>query len=224
MIKHHPTTELLQAFVGGELPASMCAAVAMHNEMCPLCQTKVATMTELQAEDSFELPAVDNSRNEDDVLAGFDMEAMIGDITASDETASETEEVPVSITVKGKTYQLPRAMQHMPLGRWSNIGKLTRSRMELGEGELHSSLLQIDAGGSVPEHTHKGYEVTLLLDGSFKDEMGEYVKGDFILLDASHKHQPVTEDGCLCFTVANDALHFTQGINKLLNPFANLIY
>ncbi|MFQ3312714.1 MAG: putative transcriptional regulator, partial [Colwellia sp.] len=31
-------------------------------------------------------------------------------------------------------------------------------------------------------------------------------------------------NGCLCFTVANDALHFTQGINKLLNPIGSFIY
>ena len=76
----------------------------------------------------------------------------------------------------------------------------------------------------MPEHTHKGFELTLLLDGSFSDDKGEYVKGDFIMLDASIKHNPISQDGCLCYTVANDALHFTQGINKLLNPIGNFIY
>jgi putative transcriptional regulator len=112
----------------------------------------------------------------------------------------------------------------MPLGKTANIGKLARARIQLNENEIHTSLLQIQPGGGVPEHTHKGFELTLLLEGSFHDEQGEYVKGDFIMLDASHQHHPISEEGCLCYTVANDALRFTQGINKLLNPIAAFIY
>ena len=63
-----------------------------------------------------------------------------------------------------------------------------------------------------------------MLAGTFADEQGEYVAGDFIMLDKRHQHQPATEHGCLCYTVANDALHFTQGINKLLNPIGAFIY
>ena len=96
--------------------------------------------------------------------------------------------------------------------------------LQLDEGEIHTSLLHIDPGGSVPEHTHNGFELTLLLAGSFTDEQGEYVAGDFIMLDKRHQHHPVSEHGCLCYTVANDSLHFTQGINKLLNPIGSFIY
>jgi putative transcriptional regulator len=96
--------------------------------------------------------------------------------------------------------------------------------VQLDENEIHTNLLHIEPGGSVPEHTHKGFELTLLLEGSFVDEKGTYVKGDFILLDGNHQHHPVSEGGCLCYTVANDAMHFTQGINKLLNPIGSFIY
>jgi putative transcriptional regulator len=64
----------------------------------------------------------------------------------------------------------------------------------------------------------------LLLDGEFSDDQGDYVPGDFIMLDAENTHQPISEKGCLCFTVANDSLHFTQGINRLLNPIGTFIY
>jgi putative transcriptional regulator len=85
-------------------------------------------------------------------------------------------------------------------------------------------LLHIQPGGSVPEHTHNGFELTVLIAGDFSDDQGEYVPGDFIMLDKKHQHHPVSEKGCLCFTVANDSLHFTQGINKLLNPIGTFIY
>ena len=45
MIKHHPTFELIQAFVNGELPASLSAGIAMHAEMCPKCQHQIAQLT-----------------------------------------------------------------------------------------------------------------------------------------------------------------------------------
>jgi putative transcriptional regulator len=104
------------------------------------------------------------------------------------------------------------------------VGKLARSRVAIDDGPLRSSLLHIGAGGEIPEHTHTGFEVTLLLDGEFSDEEGSYVPGDFIWQDGSHQHTPLTKDGCLCFTVVSSALHFNKGLSKLLNPIGNLIY
>jgi len=84
--------------------------------------------------------------------------------------------------------------------------------------------LHIDADGEVPTHTHKGFEITLLLDGSFEDDMGTYHPGDFIELNGEHNHQPKTKEGCLCYTVADDALQFTEGFHKLFNPIGSLLY
>lgn len=225
MIKHHPSQELLQAFVNGELPASLSAGIAIHADMCPACQATIATMTEQAAEDSFEQAflhqfVVDD--NED--IADIDFERMFSEITDSSDVAKVKVEQPKFITLKGKEYKLPKQLQHMEFASPMNLGKLARSRVDLGEGEIHTSLLHIDPGGAVPQHTHQGYELTLLLEGSFCDEMGEYHAGDFIMLDQQHDHSPMSPDGCLCFTVANDALHFTKGFNKLLNPFGSLIY
>ncbi|MDN3651932.1 ChrR family anti-sigma-E factor [Thalassotalea ponticola] len=238
MIKHHPSNELLQAFVSGELPASMSAAVAMHTQMCQCCQQAVNAQTDVNAHRLFEQDkatkqgafesqgtfGTDIANSTSDMAADLDMMAMIDEITLSDDIAVDVQQAVKTIDLGGKTVELPRVLTNMPMGNATRLGKLTRARMDLEEGDIHASLLHIDAGGEVPEHTHKGYEVTLLLEGSFSDEMGSYEKGDFILLDAEHKHHPKTEDGCLCFTVANDALHFTQGLNKLLNPFASYLY
>lgn len=228
MIKHHPKSELLNAFVLGELPASVSAAVAIHVEMCPCCQDKVAQLTEAQASQFFssELP------QEDDQLIGMmdtiiddDLSDMLGDIT-SDESLSPVPEIQVAETqeIKGMAYQLPTALRNVDMNSWFNIGKLSRAKLEIEDGPIHTHLLHIDKEGEVPTHTHKGFELTLLLEGSFEDEMGTYHKGDFIWLDGEHTHQPITKEGCLCLTVVNDALHFTQGFSKLLNPIGNLIY
>ncbi len=230
MIKHHPTFELLKSFVDGELPASLSAGIAIHADMCAVCQHQIAQLTEQVAEASFEFEEAfldrfivdSNDDIEDMPVINFDQ--MIDDITASNaltETVVKTEK---QISFNEQSYTLPNALHNMDLGRTTHIGKLSRARIQLDENEIHTSLLHIQPGGGVPEHTHKGFELTLLLDGSFEDENGQYVKGDFIMLNGDHQHHPISPEGCLCYTVANDALHFTQGINKLLNPIGSFIY
>lgn len=229
MIKHHPKIELIQAFVDGDLPASLSAGIAIHAEMCPQCQQKIAQLTEHAAEISFEEAFLDKFIVDDTstIISDsdeVDFEAMAELISQSSDIDIPEKAVNKSIIFNDKTYKLPKVLNNMEIGKTSHIGKLSRARLQLDENEIHTSLLQIEAGGGVPEHTHKGFELTLLLDGSFHDESGEYVKGDFIMLDGSHQHHPVSTEGCLCYTVANDALHFTQGINKLLNPIGSFIY
>jgi len=228
MIKHHPTDELLKVFVDGELPASLSAAISIHTDMCPICQNKVAQLTEFQASHSFE-PAHGQLFNVSDGIdhdeeASIDFDSMIDAITNDTTIAIPSLSIDKKIKIHDTTYTLPRAIQNIAMGGFTKLGKLSRARFKLDEGAIHTSLLHIQPGGGVPEHTHKGYELTLLLNGEFSDDMGEYVPGDFIMLDAKHTHNPTSQKGCLCFTVANAASHFTQGINRLLNPIGTFIY
>lgn len=228
MINHHPKFELIQAFVNGDLPASLSVGVAIHADMCPVCQQTIAQITEQVAETSFEEEYLDRFIVDDiealDAVAAIDFDHMIDDIVESSDISVALPKAEKTISFNDKTYTIPSALNNMELGKHAHIGKLTRSRIQLNENEIHTSLLHIQPGGGVPEHTHKGFELTVLLEGSFHDESGEYVKGDFIMLDSSHQHHPISTNGCLCYTVANDALHFTQGINKLLNPIGSFIY
>lgn len=230
MIKHHPTFGLIQSFVNGDLPASLSAAIAIHADMCPKCQQQITQLTEQVAEASFEEAFLDGLFVEDTAndtvndVETINFDDMIERITHSSELTQVKPQIEKKVVFNNNAYLLPKPLHNMTLSKAVNIGKLSRARIQLNENEIRTSLLQIQPGGGVPEHTHKGFELTLLLDGSFHDEKGVYVKGDFIMLDASHTHHPVSEQGCLCYTVANDALYFTQGINKLLNPIGALIY
>jgi len=230
MIKHHPTFELLKSFVDGELPASLSAGIAIHADMCSTCQQKIAQLTEQVAEANFEFEEafldrfiVDDGDDIEDMPA-ISFEQMIDNITSSDEFTEPAAYEEKRITFNEQSYVLPSVLNNMQFGKTANIGKLSRARIQLDEDEIHTSLLHIEPGGGVPEHTHKGFELTLLLEGSFEDENGHYEKGDFIMLSGNHQHHPISSKGCLCYTVANDALHFTQGINKLLNPIGQFIY
>ena len=230
MIKHHPKFELLKSFVDGDLPASLSAGIAIHADMCQKCQQQIAQLTEQVAEANFEFEEtfldrfIVDEKQDIEEAATMNFDDMIAEITASDEVDVLLPKKDKFISFNDKDYLLPPALHNMALGKTAQFGKLSRARVQLDENEIHSSLLHIEPGGSVPEHTHKGFELTLLLEGSFEDEKGTYVKGDFIMLDGNHQHQPMSAKGCLCYTVANDALHFTKGINKLLNPIGSFIY
>lgn len=216
-MRHHPTHELMSVFASGELPASLSIAVAAHIELCRDCQTLVNRITQQAAKQEFTSLTPQQDHEED-------FSDMIAQITQDDALFEMAQASEQTIEFKGQYYTLPRALQSLSVQKPQKLGKLTRSRIDLQEGSLKTSLLHIEPGGSVPIHTHKGFELTLLLDGEFEDEMGKYQKGDFIWLTGEHEHTPTTTTGCLCFTVSNDALQFTQGISKLLNPIGQFIY
>ncbi len=76
------------------------------------------------------------------------------------------------------------------MGEWRSYGgKVFTSTIDIDE-ECRVSLLYINKGVQVPQHTHKGFESTLVLHGSFQDENGEYHAGDFIREDGETKHAP----------------------------------
>lgn len=218
MIKHHPSEQILQQFAAGELSPSVSVAVSIHLEMCSCCQDKVNAYTEQQA--TVYLGNIEDTESE----LTMDLDSIFDSIV-QDETI-ETVHIPQAqyFTAGNKKIVKPHALRQLNLSDWNGLGKVNRSRVDLIDEEIHSSLLHIEAGGEIPKHTHKGEEVTVLLDGSFKDEMGEYNKGDFIWLSGEHNHNPVSEEGCVCYAVVSDALHFSQGLSRLLNPIGKLIY
>jgi putative transcriptional regulator len=89
------------------------------------------------------------------------------------------------------------------------------------ECENNVSLMKIAPGIPTPEHTHRGLELTLVLDGAFTDETGSYETGAILIHDERIKHQPVScpQQGCVCLVATDAPLRFTRGWMRLLNPF-----
>lgn len=223
MINYHPSLAVLKEFVAGTLPASVSIVVSSHVEMCQTCQAQIQQLTDAAATEAFEhQEAFDFLSDSDDNSASIDMlnaimSQPVDNVIPRPKTITEIE-------ISGARITLPKAMKSIGLKEWQGIGKISRARLDLEDSAMRTSLLHIDKGGSVPQHSHKGFELTLLLDGSFEDEFGRYQKGDFIWLDETHSHTPTTTEGCVCLTVSSDALHFTQGVSQLLNPLGKLIY
>ncbi|MFS1419534.1 ChrR family anti-sigma-E factor [Vibrio splendidus] len=236
MIKHHPNAAILKDFVDGNLADSVSLIVSSHVELCEHCQKQVSMLTAQAADSVFES---DTSAFENDSarlkLSDSEMDAFLADneefdFDAIDQiTADLSQAVEVVVeaqqeTVSNTTFTIPRALNSVARKDWLNLGKISRARLDFDDESHHTSLLHIDKDGQVPCHTHKGFEITLLLEGSFEDEMGVYNKGDFIWLDGEHTHQPATKEGCVCLTVSSDALYFTKGVSQLFNPLGKYIY
>ncbi|MEZ8603251.1 ChrR family anti-sigma-E factor [Vibrio splendidus] len=236
MIKHHPNSAILKDFVGGTLADSVSLIVSSHVELCEHCQQQVSMLTAQAADSVFES---DTSAFESDTsglqLSDSEMDAFLSDdgefdfnaiaqITADSSQAIEVTPEVQQVTVADTTFTIPRALNSVARKDWMNLGKISRARLDFDDEAHHTSLLHIDKDGQVPCHTHKGFEITLLLEGSFEDEMGVYNKGDFIWLDGDHTHQPATKEGCVCLTVSSDALYFTKGVSQLFNPLGKYIY
>lgn len=236
MIKHHPNAAILKDFVDGTLADSVSLIVSSHVELCEHCQQQVSMLTAQAAVSVFES---DTSAFENDTsglqLSDSEMDAFLSDdgefdfdaiaqITADSSQAIEVTPEVQQVTVADTTFTIPRALNSVARKDWMNLGKISRARLDFDDEAHHTSLLHIDKDGQVPCHTHKGFEITLLLEGSFEDEMGVYNKGDFIWLDGDHTHQPATKEGCVCLTVSSDALYFTKGVSQLFNPLGKYIY
>ncbi|MEZ9598249.1 ChrR family anti-sigma-E factor [Vibrio sp. 10N.286.46.A8] len=236
MIKHHPNAAILKDFVDGNLADSVSLIVSSHVELCEHCQKQVSMLTAQAADSVFES---DTSAFENDTaglkLSDSEMDAFLTDdgefdFDAIDQiTADLSQAVEVVVeaqqeTVSNTTFTIPRSLNSVARKDWMNLGKISRARLDFDDEAHHTSLLHIDKDGQVPCHTHKGFEITLLLEGSFEDEMGVYNKGDFIWLDGDHTHQPATKEGCVCLTVSSDALYFTKGVSQLFNPLGKYIY
>ncbi len=128
----------------------------------------------------------------------------------------------------GRKFELPETLRryNARISEWTKlVGKLWQCQVELGGGYL-AQFVYMEKGGSIPEHTHKGNELTIVIDGEFSDGLNDYETGDFISLDTNHKHIPSTQsdEGCLVFSIIDQPLHFTSGWAKLVNPLSHLYF
>ena len=220
MISFHPTQEQLVNFVEGNCLPSLALVVSAHTDMCPKCAKQVNLLQSSIGEDVLN----------DDVDMKADFGSMLADITC----LPEAERISVSkrelpkIELDGRQFMLPRALGRYAekTGSWSHlIGNLWQAPVDMGQiGK--ANFIYMPKGGRVPEHTHRGNELTLVIDGEFSDGIADYDTGDFIVMNESNTHTPHSEasEGCLVFSIIDAPLHFTSGIARLLNPFSHLFF
>ena len=82
-------------------------------------------------------------------------------------------------------------------------------------------LLYIPAGAAMPDHGHRGMELTLVLRGAFTDEDDRFGPGDVEVADEELNHTPVADIGedCICLAATDAPLRFNSWLPRLAQPF-----
>ena len=106
--------------------------------------------------------------------------------------------------------------------RWIGPGLWHRPLKIGGEGSLQ--LIKAAPGASVPEHTHGGSEITLVLRGALIDSTGRYEPGDVADVDEDIEHTPVAdaEAGCICAIANEQPTRFRGLLARLMQPWHGL--
>jgi len=215
-VTHHPSPEMLRAFAEGSLSTGLSVAVSAHVEMCTDCRERTSALETEATLDWLQDPARDNAGDRD---FSHMIDAIVGQAQVAEETPASESTVREIHMLEGSV-TLPRVLAKLASEGlvWRKMaGGINQAAVSL-DHETQCEFLYMKPGIQVPVHKHKGNEITLVLDGSFSDESGRYEESDFVSRDSSHQHQPVSEEGCLCFYVLDKPLVFTSGLARLLNP------
>ncbi len=206
-INHHIPEALMVAYTAGKLSHVYEVVIAAHISMCDRCRA-------------------DMSAHE--AVAGSVMETTKSEALSQDFKADvlslldEPFEAPAPRPARQGIYPGPviEALKNRD-PRWRSVGMGVKQDI-LSEGQEGSlRLLSIPPGQAVPDHSHTGMELTLVLQGSFLDETGRFGVGDLEIADDDLDHSPVAGDGdtCICLAATGGPLKFNSLVPRLLQPF-----
>jgi putative transcriptional regulator len=195
-----PIDTLLAAYAAGTLDRPLHALVASHLALSARNRAFVSTLESARAADLVQ----------GEGLALSNRDAMLAAILAQD---------PVPVAVVAPV--MADALFPAPLARYLNVDPIRvpwrfklpgvkEYRVEHHDGG-EVSMLWIRAGRKMPQHSHEGQEITLLLKGGFTDSLGHYRRGDIAIADAELDHKPVADadEDCICFAVTDAPLTLT---------------
>ncbi|SFM12704.1 ChrR family anti-sigma-E factor [Shimia aestuarii] len=205
-ISHHIPEPLMAAYAAGSLPRPYALVVAAHVSMCDACRATVAAH---EVAGGVVLDEMVKAPVEEDLKAS---------VLALLDAPVDPEPEPVK---RSGVYPGPvmEALKGRP-PRWKSLGMgVKQCILETGDtGSVR--LLHIPGGRAVPDHSHNGLELTLVLQGSFSDETGRFGVGDVEVGDEDLEHTPVADDGppCICLAATDAPLRFNSLIPRLLQP------
>lgn len=219
MIRHHIQDEMLMRYAAGKLSEGWSVAVATHLALCPSCRSSLGVY---EAVGGHFLDAEQPDIDERSLVQSW--ENLRGRIDAKD-----VEEVaPVKQQTSDPLLPNPlRAYVERAGGlAWRRLGAGGAAQMIVptDDGSTTVRLLRIPEGQPVPEHTHRGAELTLVLAGSFSDQIATFRRGDVEMADVELLHTPRAGDGedCICLAVTDAPLKFSSRLLRLLQPFLGI--
>ncbi|AYD01589.1 ChrR family anti-sigma-E factor [Neorhizobium sp. NCHU2750] len=221
-VKHHIGDDFLIDYASGRLSEGWSLAVASHLALCPECRGRLAAMEGAAGVLLDKLsPQLDaEAGSEDDAWARFRAKAL--DI--------KVEEIAPRVQRASAPTVIPEPLRSYVGGdladlKWRALGRgAYQILIDTGDRETQVRLLRIPAGKPVPEHTHEGRELTLVLSGSFRDRDDLFARGDIEEADGDLLHTPHATEGedCICLAVTEAPLKFSSWIVRLMQPILKI--
>jgi len=203
------------AYSAGTLPEAFNLIVATHISLCDTCRADAESYDSLGGAllEQADASAVDMSP---DSLAAT-MALIAG---------SPVEDISRTVVTNGV---LPSPLQDYVGGdladiKWKPVGMGVKQAILKTSSDATARLLLIPAGAAMPDHSHNGVEITMVLKGAFQDEDGYFARGDVEIADSDVHHTPVADihEDCICLAVTDAPLKFRGLIPKLAQPFLRI--
>lgn len=215
-INHHPREEMLLDYVSGALGEAWSIAIATHLSVCPQCRRVASGLETLAGAVLKELS--------DEVVEPSTLDSVLSRLEEGERRRNRIEVDSLEVVC------LPKPLRDYTGGdldsvRWKRLGPVAHQVVVCAESDgTVARLLRIPAGKPVPEHSHGGDEITLVLRGAFEDHLGLYERGDMQSADASITHRPYAVPGedCICLAVTDAPLQFRSMTARLLQPVVGI--
>lgn len=221
MISHHLDDATLMAFAAGELDEAFAVVVSAHITMCSACREALVKAESvggalLQESDAIAEPVSDDM-----------FEAMLKQIDA---TPPSAQIIKIPVAAKPEPKAVPKSLARyigddLDAIKWKSVAPGVRKHaIKLKNSDSSLYLLHIAPGVAMPEHGHGGDELTLILDGAYRDEIGYFGSGDVADLDDHVEHQPrvVSDIPCICLAATQEQTRFKNVIPRLMQPFIGI--
>lgn len=210
MLRSHPEPQLLTDFAAGSLSFGASLCVSTHLAHCDSCRSTVCTLDEIGGtllEELAPMPVGDSL---------FEQVMKQIDGPPAEQPAPPASHPQV---LPPLTRLLPDGFDAAP---WRRLAPgMEIAPLTVGESRLDVSLIRIRPGGHIGRHTHRGEELTVVLQGSFSDRSGVHQPGDFLHCDEGDTHDPLAarHEPCICLVAMEAPIRFTGPVRRLLNPF-----
>lgn len=216
MSRHPAPEELLLDYAAGALPAGPELAVALHVALDPDSRRAVDRLNAVGGALIERAPVPGSA-------AGLDDAALQRALGRLDDVPVEPR--PVARRHPGFDWAPAPLVPHLRPGMdWRRVlGKFDEIRLDL-PGDFHRvSLLRLESGRGLPEHKHTGYEYTVVLQGGYTDDTGNYGVGDFAVGPGSVRHEPIADPGepCIAMIVVEKPIVLTGPWGRWLNPLVS---
>ncbi|BBB30290.1 ChrR family anti-sigma-E factor [Neptunomonas japonica] len=236
-IKHHLDEATLMSYAAGSMSQAMALVVACHLSMCTACRNRAH---ESEAIGGMLLDNLKPAPVGDDALAqvlacidglpeleaepsGASLNTSLNNRASCEKAesfSSNNDQITSASSVPSPLDDyIGSSLEHI---EWNRIvpGVHYHDLPCKTERGGVSRLLRIAPGKAMLPHSHDGNELTLILRGSFTDEVGRFTVGDIADLDNEIQHQPLVDsnEDCICLIATDAPLKFSTLLGKIVQP------